>query len=273
MKITADVSDSTNSLIVAGSSKTKLGPISKKKMSVNKLDATASNLADMFSFPADDVENDENVLTPNKDKENDPDAHESSTEKSRFQSQKKSKNLVLRKSSFFLPKSEAISPLKSKTNVSLNSKVNSSSRQRQSLSAKKPRKSNTGTLVTSEMISRVCKTATEKETMPKNGYSETACHQCRVKSSDTKTICHSDGCSKGRGSICGVCLSLWYNEDAVEALKNKVWTCLSCRGECQCNVCRVKRNLNELPKTIASTSLMLGFASVKEYLESKQKSL
>ncbi|XP_075249460.1 uncharacterized protein LOC142342145 [Convolutriloba macropyga] len=244
----------------------KAGLISKKKK-FSKLDAAAFNFSDMFSFRD---ENDGNTNLQN-DQENVPQENESSNDKSRFQSLKKSKKLAFKASSFFHAKPlQSSSASNAKANTS-NSTGDSSTSKRYSSPARKARNSMPkGVLITEELISRVCKTADQKEKLDKKDFPETYCHQCRIKSADTKTVCHSEDCNKGRGMLCGVCLNMWYNEDAAEALRNKEWVCPSCRGICECALCRDKRGLHPLPKTVASTALMLGFSSVKQYLQSRE---
>jgi len=255
----------------------KRGSIGKKKQSMSKLDAAAFSFADMFSFPADgEIGNTE----ANIDNKENSSTEENSESEKKFQSMKKSKKIFLKTSSFFHPKQTPLqqtalhnsSYSKSvKTNTGVSSSPVNVAKRCSSPALIKPRRSaNRGILITEELISRVCKTTNEKESLPKKDYPETYCHQCRIKSSDSKTICHSDECkdTKYHGAYCGVCLNMWYGIDGKEALRNREWICLSCSNECECNLCRVKRGLGPLPKTIASTALILGFSSVKKYLKS-----
>ncbi|XP_030833692.1 cell division cycle-associated protein 7 [Strongylocentrotus purpuratus] len=93
------------------------------------------------------------------------------------------------------------------------------------------------------------------------------CHQCRQKTNDMKTICHSATCSGVRGQFCGPCLRNRYGEDAREALLDETWTCPPCRGNCNCSFCRKKQGRN-------ATGILIhlakhnGYRSVKDFLES-----
>merc|ERR1712150_314049 len=58
-----------------------------------------------------------------------------------------------------------------------------------------------------------------------SGPNGTTCHQCRQKTSDTKTICRSGHCSGIRGMFCGVCLKNRYGMNIKEALKDPNWWC------------------------------------------------
>ncbi|RMC05105.1 hypothetical protein DUI87_18287 [Hirundo rustica rustica] len=48
------------------------------------------------------------------------------------------------------------------------------------------------------------------------------CHQCRQKTTDTKTICRNQGCGGVRGQFCGPCLRNRYGEDVKSALLDPV---------------------------------------------------
>merc|ERR1712242_487018 len=66
----------------------------------------------------------------------------------------------------------------------------------------------------------------------------TTCHQCRQKTTDTKTICRSGECVGVRGQFCGSCLRNRYGGEAREALKDPHWKCPPCRNFCNCSICR-----------------------------------
>lgn len=48
------------------------------------------------------------------------------------------------------------------------------------------------------------------------------CHQCRQKTTDTKTNCRNSECVGVRGQFCGPCLKNRYGEDVRDALLNPV---------------------------------------------------
>lgn len=52
------------------------------------------------------------------------------------------------------------------------------------------------------------------------------CHQCRQKTTDTKTNCRNPECVGVRGQFCGPCLRNRYGEEVHDALLNPVRTCL-----------------------------------------------
>ena len=89
------------------------------------------------------------------------------------------------------------------------------------------------------------------------------CHQCQLKTLDTKTICRSGQCSDGRGQFCGVCLKSFYGEDGKAALKNPDWHCPPCRGICKCVSCSTagKSGLEDFV-------IPNGVSSFKTFLES-----
>lgn len=103
--------------------------------------------------------------------------------------------------------------------------------------------------VTKEMLDRVAWIPKDKKHDQECG---TSCHQCRQKTSDTKTICRSGKCVGLRGFFCGPCLNGRYGEDAREALLNPDWNCPVCRGICNCSLCRKAQKQQNLP---AATSV------------------
>ena len=118
--------------------------------------------------------------------------------------------------------------------------------------------------ITQEMLDNVADRVSEKIY---NSESGTTCHQCRQKTSDTKTICRSGHCQGMRGMFCGVCLLNRYGEDAREALVDPNWVCPPCLGACNCSICR-----NRLGKGATGPITWLanekGFSNVKDYLAS-----
>ena len=94
----------------------------------------------------------------------------------------------------------------------------------------------------------------------------TTCHQCRQKTTDTKTLCHNLNCRGVRGQFCGPCLANRYGEDIRETLLDKKWVCPPCRRICNCSFCLPKRGR-------APTGIMIheardrGYNSVMEFLE------
>merc|ERR1712076_219715 len=89
--------------------------------------------------------------------------------------------------------------------------------------------------VTQAMLNKICERFGDKQ------YSQTigtSCHQCRQKTTDTKTVCRSGKCVGVRGQFCGRCLEIRYGEDCKEALLNPTWSCPPCRGFCNCSICR-----------------------------------
>ncbi|XP_056375690.1 cell division cycle-associated 7-like protein isoform X2 [Hyla sarda] len=96
------------------------------------------------------------------------------------------------------------------------------------------------------------------------------CHQCRQKTTDTKTFCRNPGCSGVRGQFCGPCLRNRYGEDVREALLDPDWICPPCRGICNCSYCR-KRDGRCATGMLIHLAKFAGYDNVKEYLESLQK--
>lgn len=96
--------------------------------------------------------------------------------------------------------------------------------------------------ITPMMLDAVADKPKDKGYAPGTG---TSCHQCRQKTTDTKTICRSGRCIGLRGYVCGPCLRARYGEDAREALLNPTWACPICRGICNCSFCRKAKELAE----------------------------
>ncbi|NXK65019.1 CDA7L protein, partial [Sylvietta virens] len=102
------------------------------------------------------------------------------------------------------------------------------------------------------------------------------CHQCRQKTTDTKTICRNQGCGGVRGQFCGPCLRNRYGEDVKSALLDpasiilepgmKAWICPPCRGVCNCSYCR-RRDGRCATGMLIHLAKFYGYNNVKEYLE------
>ncbi|XP_068431999.1 cell division cycle-associated 7-like protein isoform X2 [Clinocottus analis] len=99
-----------------------------------------------------------------------------------------------------------------------------------------------------------------------------SCHQCRQKTLDTKTVCRSGFCVKGKGQFCGPCLKNRYGEDVCDVLLDPTWSCPICRDMCNCSLCRRKEGR-------CATGILVGLArynghnNVHDYLERIQKDL
>ncbi|XP_015666280.1 cell division cycle-associated 7-like protein [Protobothrops mucrosquamatus] len=95
----------------------------------------------------------------------------------------------------------------------------------------------------------------------------TTCHQCRQKTTDTKTICRNEDCVTMRGQFCGPCLRNRYGEDVKVALLNPEWMCPPCRRVCNCSHCR-KRDGYCATGALIHLAKGYGYSNVREYLES-----
>ena len=92
--------------------------------------------------------------------------------------------------------------------------------------------------ITVNQIEKVSKVGVAKVYCKRTG---TTCHQCRTKTTDTKTVCRSGKCVGMRGHFCGPCLERKYGEDAREALMLPDWKCPPCRNICSCSICRGRK--------------------------------
>merc|ERR1712113_77832 len=109
--------------------------------------------------------------------------------------------------------------------------------------------------VTEAMLNKVCERFGEKTYNQAIG---TTCHQCRQKTTDTKTICRSGNCVGVRGQFCGRCLEIRYGEDVRQALLNPTWACPPCRGFCNCSICRNRKGKG-------ATGILIQLAQSKGY--------
>ncbi|CAG9859504.1 unnamed protein product [Phyllotreta striolata] len=118
--------------------------------------------------------------------------------------------------------------------------------------------------VTDAMIENIAKKVADKVYSAEKG---TSCHQCRQKTTDTKTFCRSQDCIGLRGQFCGVCLLNRYGEDAAAALKDPDWECPVCRGVCNCSFCRA-RDGKRPTGILVPLAHKAGHKSVKDFLDS-----
>merc|ERR1712062_279241 len=109
--------------------------------------------------------------------------------------------------------------------------------------------------VTEAMLNKICQRFGEKVYNQTIG---TSCHQCRQKTTNTKTICRSGNCVGVRGQFCGRCLEIRYGEDCAEALMNPTWACPPCRGFCNCSICRNRKGKG-------ATGILIQLAQAKGY--------
>ncbi|XP_041098453.1 cell division cycle-associated 7-like protein [Polyodon spathula] len=98
------------------------------------------------------------------------------------------------------------------------------------------------------------------------------CHQCRQKTTDSKTVCRNSSCWGVRGQFCGPCLRNRYGEDVQSALLDPLWVCPPGRGVCNCSFCR-RRDGRCATGILIHMAKFYGHDNVKEYLESVQKEL
>ena len=100
--------------------------------------------------------------------------------------------------------------------------------------------------VTSEMLQNIAKHSRNQVYCKDFG---TACHECRQKTLDQKTICRSGQCSAGKGHICGPCLYRHHGQKAEEALLNKDWWCPHCLNNCPSSLCKQKNSAKNKEKS------------------------
>merc|ERR1712012_27957 len=120
--------------------------------------------------------------------------------------------------------------------------------------------------VTEAMLNKVCDRFGEKTYNQAIG---TTCHQCRQKTTDTKTICRSGNCVGVRGQSCGRCLEIRYGEDVREALLNPTWACPPCRNFCNCSICRNRKGKGATGILI-QIAQSKGYDNVADYLKALQ---
>ncbi|TNN58970.1 Cell division cycle-associated protein 7 [Liparis tanakae] len=105
-----------------------------------------------------------------------------------------------------------------------------------------------------------------------NRATGSTCHQCRQKTTDTKTNCRNPECVGVRGQFCGPCLRNRYGEEVRDALLNPEWLCPPCRGICNCSFCRA-RDGRCATGVLVYLAKYQGFDNVHAYLKSLKKKL
>lgn len=146
--------------------------------------------------------------------------------------------------------------------------------------AQRRRSSYTGTLTTPHVVrpveditegelDRICHNVREKVY---NSSSGSTCHQCRQKTTDTKTCCRHPECVGVRGQFCGPCLRNRYGEEVRDALLDPEWRCPPCRGICNCSFCRA-RDGRCATGVLVYLAKYHGFDNVHAYLKSLKTKL
>ncbi|XP_072300562.1 cell division cycle-associated protein 7a [Eucyclogobius newberryi] len=123
--------------------------------------------------------------------------------------------------------------------------------------------------ITELELEHICNNVREKV------YSQSAgstCHQCRQKTTDTKTCCRNPECVGVRGQFCGPCLRNRYGEEVKDALLNPEWQCPPCRGICNCSFCRAREG-RCATGVLVYLAKYHGYDNVHSYLKSLKKEL
>ncbi|CAL8370034.1 unnamed protein product [Arctogadus glacialis] len=123
--------------------------------------------------------------------------------------------------------------------------------------------------VTETELSRICTNVKEKVY---NRLTGTTCHQCRQKTTDTKTCCRNPECVGVRGKFCGPCLRNRYGEEVRAALLDSEWQCPPCRGICNCSFCRA-RDGRCATGVLVYLAQFHGYDNAHAYLKSLKKKL
>ncbi|XP_053554427.1 cell division cycle-associated protein 7 [Bombina bombina] len=123
--------------------------------------------------------------------------------------------------------------------------------------------------ITQYELDRICSNVREKVY---NRATGTTCHQCRQKTTDTKTNCRNPDCMGVRGQFCGPCLKNRYGEDVKAALLDPDWQCPPCRGICNCSFCR-QRNGRCATGVLVYLAKYHGYDNVHAYLKSLKREL
>ncbi|XP_028846253.1 cell division cycle-associated protein 7a [Denticeps clupeoides] len=123
--------------------------------------------------------------------------------------------------------------------------------------------------VTQEELDNICVTVRDKVY---NSASGSTCHQCRQKTTDTKTNCRNPECVGVRGQFCGPCLRNRYGEEVRDALLDPAWRCPPCRGICNCSFCRAREG-RCATGVLVYLAKYHGFDNVHAYLRSLRKEL
>ncbi|CAJ1079400.1 LOW QUALITY PROTEIN: cell division cycle-associated protein 7-like [Xyrichtys novacula] len=123
--------------------------------------------------------------------------------------------------------------------------------------------------VTEIELQRICTNVREKVY---NSATGSTCHQCRQKTTDTKTSCRNPECVGVRGQFCGPCLRNRYGEEVRDALLDPEWQCPPCRGICNCSFCRA-RDGRCATGVLVYLAKYHGYDNVHAYLKSLKKEL
>ncbi|KAG8559609.1 hypothetical protein GDO81_017392 [Engystomops pustulosus] len=123
--------------------------------------------------------------------------------------------------------------------------------------------------ITQEELSAICVNAREKVY---NRATGSTCHQCRQKTTDTKTNCRNPDCMGVRGQFCGPCLKNRYGEEVKTALLDPDWRCPPCRGICNCSFCR-QRDGRCATGVLVYLAKYHGYDNVHAYLNSLKREL
>ncbi|OCT63609.1 hypothetical protein XELAEV_18044707mg [Xenopus laevis] len=105
-----------------------------------------------------------------------------------------------------------------------------------------------------------------------NRATGSTCHQCRQKTTDTKTNCRNPECMGVRGQFCGPCLRNRYGEEVKAALLDPDWHCPPCRGICNCSFCR-QRDGRCATGVLVYLAKYHGYDNVHAYLKSLKREL
>ncbi|XP_042561555.1 cell division cycle-associated protein 7a isoform X2 [Clupea harengus] len=123
--------------------------------------------------------------------------------------------------------------------------------------------------VTENELDNICTNVREKVYSSSMG---STCHQCRQKTTDTKTSCHNPECVGVRGQFCGPCLRNRYGEEVRSALLDPEWLCPPCRGICNCSFCRAREG-RCATGVLVYLAKYHGYDNVHSYLKSLRKAL
>ncbi|KAA0716101.1 Cell division cycle-associated protein 7 [Triplophysa tibetana] len=123
--------------------------------------------------------------------------------------------------------------------------------------------------ITRAELDNICFNVREKTY---NRATGSTCHQCRQKTTDTKTNCRNSDCVGVRGQFCGPCLKNRYGEEVHDALLNPEWHCPPCRGICNCSFCRAREG-RCATGVLVYLAKYHGYDNVHAYLKSLKKEL
>ncbi|XP_038162587.1 cell division cycle-associated protein 7a [Cyprinodon tularosa] len=118
-------------------------------------------------------------------------------------------------------------------------------------------------------LQKICYNVREKVY---NSSTGSTCHQCRQKTTDTKTNCRNPECVGVRGQFCGPCLRNRYGEEVRDALLDPEWQCPPCRGICNCSFCRAREG-RCATGVLVYLAKYHGFDNVHAYLKSLKKEM